>query len=535
MRLTAIWGVVRMETSDPTARGPTGSENGSTDLILPEKYTTGPDRYITFVQDFFGITPTAIQRRLHRAVAENKRVLAVGANGPGKSHTAAQINGAFLYTNPDSICMPTSGTYSVLNDTLWKPLKSMVTHARRQHNLPGRTLQNPPRIQVDDEWYFKAVSPTHPENLEGRHAGTMLITIEEADKPDISHAHLDSAESMITDDNDRLLVIANPPKDEANVVYELMESNSWEVIQFSSFESRNVKIDAGESTSDHQQKVPGLVDLETVKDDWERWNTTEWPGVEAAKHAHRTNDSLDQRWYRRRAGVIPPQAASIYRPFDVLTVEAAFERTTEALNTVPSTDGHQPEGLGFDVARMGGDMNAVAGVFEAVDPSRLRILDTWQGVDHTANEAHIREQLGEGWDVTLSIDALGEGSGLSDRISTVYSDTYRFNAGGEAIEASQFYDCWSEGLHHLGQFLETGTFTNRRLREELLAAARAVEYEEQYYASRESTVLKATSKSEVRETLGRSPDLLDAALMAVWTERVDPLHSELPTAIPSTW
>lgn len=474
-------------------------------------YTTGSDRYADFITDFFGISPTAIQQRLLRAVAEHKRVLAVGANGPGKSYIAAALNGAFLYSNSDSICMPTSGTYSVLDDTLWKPLRSMVKSAQDSQDLPGRPLENPPRILIDDEWYFKAVSPTHPSNLEGRHAGTMLITIEEADKPDITREHIDSAESMITDDNDRMLVTANPPDAEDNVVYELMQDDNWHVIQFSSFESRNVRVDIGESDA---EKIPGLVDLATVKYDWARWNNSEWPGAEVARSAHLHDDTLDSRWYRRRAGVIPPESASAHRPVTVAGIEAAFDRPIPRETTQPPT----PQGLGFDVARMGGDSNALAVVY----PDSLRILDTWQGVDHTANEARVRRQLGEGWDATLAIDATGEGSGLGDRIGTWYPNTHRFNAGGEAADRTEFKDCWSEGLYHLGQFLQTGSFTDRRLREELLAAARTIEYEEKYYASRESTVLKATSKSAITDQLGRSPDVLDAAMQAVWARDADP-------------
>ena len=219
--------------------------NESESETNPESYMQGPDRYINFAEYFFDIHVTTIQRRLLRAVAKNQRVVAVGGNGPGKSFIAAMLNGAFLYSNTDSICMPTSGTYGVLSDTLWKPLQARVKRAKDEHGLPGRCLQSPPRIRVDDEWYLKAVSPTHPSNLEGRHAGTMLITIEEADKPDITMEHIDSAESMITSNDDRMLVIANPPEDEGNCVYDLMEDDSWETIRFSSFDSHNVRIEMG--------------------------------------------------------------------------------------------------------------------------------------------------------------------------------------------------------------------------------------------------------------------------------------------------
>lgn len=467
---------------------------------------TGPDRYIKFARHFFGIEPTAIQRELMRAVAEHKRVIAVGANGPGKSYIAAALNGAFLYLNRDSICMPTSGTYSVLDDTLWKPLKTMVGRAQeraeeRSLHFPGRRLENPPRIQIDDEWYFKAASPTHPDNLEGRHAGTMLITIEEADKPDISREHLDSAESMITDDNDRMLVIANPPVDESNLVYELMEDENWHTIQFSSFESRNVRIDMGEETG---EKVPGLVDLETVKYDWERWNNEPWPGAEQARQAHLERTDLDSRWYRRRAGVMPPDGAESPRPFYAADIREALENPLQ-------TGTGSVVGIGYDVARMGGDSNVIATLYE-----NTATIKEWTGTDHTENESTVRGYLNaQRANPPLAIDAVGEGSGIADRIDTVYGRTKRFKNGQKAVDEQNYYDRWTEGLVALGKRLSGLRIdADSHLREELFTAARVIELEDK--RRRSGDVVKATPKSEIKERLGRSPDRLDALVMAAW-------------------
>jgi len=467
---------------------------------------TGPDRYIRTAEVFLGVSLTTIQERIFRAVAEHQRVYVQSGNGVGKSFAAAALNLAFLTRHPESICMATSGTYSVLVDVLWKPMRRLHSGS----DLPGRALESPPRIQFDDEWYFKAVSPRHPGALEGRHAsGGMLVTLEEVDKPDITQDHFDSAESMLTGSEDRILAIGNPPKDETNVAYELQQSDRWHTVQFSSFDSHNVRVDAGEIEAD---RIPGLVGLNTVRDDWENWNGGEWPGIDAARTAHKVNDSLDERWFRRRCGTIPPASAAAHRPFDVATVQAAAERSaTEA--------DEAPDAVGIDVARSG-DRTVMAAVHGDV----LRIHYSEQGTDHRTQTRRLRALLDDFLGADIAVDAVGEGSGLADTLEQSYDDVERFKAGAEAGAAETYRDCWTEGLAELGSFLEEGSFDDDRLREELLAAGRTVEYDETYLSGRGPSgadVLDASSKTAVKDRLGRSPDHLDAALMAAWAANAD--------------
>lgn len=522
----------------------------------PTQYASGSDRYVNFAEDFLGKKLADTQKRILRAVAQNRRVLIISGNGVGKSYAVAMLADAFVYTNPDSTSLGTSGSYSQFIDTMWRPMSSMAKQLKEDHGLPGQIYEgNQPQIQIDDEWYFKVVSPRDPGDLEGRHASDCLVIIEEADKAYITDDHFDSAGSTITDASDRMVAVANPPKDESNTVYDKKESDRWEVIQFSSFESHNVKVDTGELD---EERIPALVDLPTIAEDWEAWNNTPWPkaeetfednfdrdypgvstlndwldngkidrqtlldalipGVEDAKYAHERRDDLDTRWYRRRAGVIPPENASKYKPFSVGDIEQAYEKDPDLITQAP-------QGLALDVARQGGDFNVLGGKHGDI----IKVHERWNGVDHNTNERMVRNYV-EGWpDVYFPVDAQGEGSGLADRIKNFAPDVIRFNAGETAAKDDEFYDRWTEGLYQLGQFLrDGGRIQDRRLREELLAAARTVEFEEKYYQSRDAEVIKATPKEDVKAQLGRSPDMLDMALMCVWAA------SDAPTAEQKT-
>jgi hypothetical protein len=313
-----------------------------------------------------------------------------------------------------------------------------------------------------------------------------------------------------------MIAICNPPRDETNVVADKAESDRWHTIQFSTLDSHNVRVDADELDA---AKVAGLTDLRTVVEDWEAWNDEPWPGLEAARQMSDPDTAafrrdLDERWYRRRAGVIPPAGAATYRPFDVEDVEDAWVADHPTLADTPA-------GSGIDVARSGDrTVHITAGSNTNRQPGPLDVQYTEQGANHVAQEADLREILGRYPDHPVSIDAVGEGSGLADNLQEAFPEVIRFRSGATPNAETEYKDCWTEGLAALGEWLrDGGSIRSRDLREELLAAARTVTFDERYLASRGSDgaeVLEATSKDAVKEHLGRSPDHLDAALMAAW-------------------
>lgn len=461
------------------------------------------DLYLRWIEEFLHLELSGLQRSIGRALREHKRVVVLGANGPGKTYASVAGALAFLMCHSQSKVIATSGTYGKLRRTFCRPLSRLHREARDRYGLPGTYKQSPPRIDVAEEWFFEAARPRDAGELEGTHAPHLLAVIDEADKPNVDEAVLDSMESLLTDDNDRILAIANPPTDRANIVADLADDAAWHTIRCSSFDSRNVRIETGDAEG---EPIEGLISLDEIRRNWESWNREPWPGVEEARTAHRERGDLDARWYRRRVGVIPPANAAVHRPFTIEDVEAAYDR--------PMPTETAPEAFGVDVARAGGDHTAVAAVH--LDGA-LRVHGRWKGTDHNENETRIRDRL---TDRPIAIDATGEGSALADRLTRAYPKAQRFNAGGKPEAEAEYYDAWSEALHLLGQYLDGGaSFDDRTLREELLAAARVVEFEERHLDSRGydgATVLKCSSKDEIKDHLGRSPDVLDAVLMACW-------------------
>lgn len=514
----------------------------------PDEYTSGADRYIRFAEDFLDLELADVQKRVLRAVARNQRTLVWGANGPGKSFITAALKLGFLFSNADSIVMGTSGSYQQYHDTMWRPLDTMHGRAQRKYGLPGKSKGgNQPILELDDEWYAKVVSPRDPGELEGRHGSDVLVVIDEADKKYVTDEHFDSAGSSITDLNDKMVAICNPPDDETDVVYQKKNDPRWEVVEISSFEAHNVLVDAGEISD---TRIPGIVDLITIADDWEAWNGSDWPKVEdaypgqwpgmpeitseldkgninrddvlqwlrpgfdVARTAHENRTDLDERWYKRRAGVIPPEGAEAHRPIYTDDVQAASE---QSLTFDPNR-----YGFGTDIGRTN-DSTAIVEVRKLDgkhDEFGLCVRTDRAGErSHGDNESMIRAAMEDGPVLGANaIDADAEGSGVADQMSAEYDECFRFRGGMNPVdpkEAKEYKDRRTEALALLGEFLRNGgKIANDRLEKELFACARTIQYKRR--RSKGQDVLKAESKDKIKDRIGRSPDVLDAAAMAVY-------------------
>lgn len=476
------------------------------------QYVSGEDRYVNFAQDMLGQELSETQKKILKTVENNKHTLVISGNGVGKSHAVSVLSLCYLYCNLEATVLATSGSYSQLRDTMYKPMSKMLRRAQEKYPfIPGRTVDNPPQIKFEDreDQYLKCISTRNPGALEGRHSKHILSIIEEGDKPEVTEEVIDSARSSITDGRDRMVIIANPPKDESNSIVPLMEDDSWEVVQFSSFESRNVMVDAGEVTD--KQKIPGLVDLEKVKDDWESWNDEAWPSYEEAKNSEEQK-GLDPRWYRRRLGVIPPDNANAIRPFRVNHVAQAESRWSED-NKYSAENPPDFRAYGVDVARGGGDRTVITA---CTDDAIYVLSEIEEPGDHKINKELIRDNV-HSEDAPVVVDAIGEGSGIADELKDEYN-VIRFKAGEKAKQEDKYYNKRTEALGELGQFLKTdgSVEPETELSRELREGAHEIEYEEKM--TRGSNSFTSTSKEELKKShkLGRSPDLLDSASLALW-------------------
>lgn len=527
-------------------------------------YRTRP---VAFFEDL-GFTLADTQKRILNACTEHNRILVWSGNGTGKTAGVTMAKYWYWVTRWNANVIVTSGQYAVLLDSAFPFIRRIHKRAQEVFPVPGDAIKSPPGLKVDDhpEWWLRYYAPKDPDNLQGRHSRRAMVVIDEADK-DVEEGHFSAARSTATSAEDIVIAIANPPEDRSSVV--IPRRDDWHTIEFSSFESHNVMRDLGELDDDDDRgHVPGLADLDTVIEDYESYNRRPWPqaperaqdilgvdeypGVKALQKRVRDGDldrdtyldiyrpgaddvraavtrdeetglrkaredtDLDPRWYRTRLGVMPPTGQGVLRPWYETDVDAAVERY-QRNQPKPITQGDEVDQLGTDIARGGGDRTAVVGR----RPDGL--LDT-MFAEPTEDHNRVTKPKLKAEDDRVNrkgrwyVDGKGEGSGVADDLRAQRWNVKRFDASTEAHEDDEYRNARTEALVHLGNFLEDDAMVrpNSRLERELRAGARALELKERNL--RAGTVLQASSKDVLKskDHLGRSPDILDAAMLACY-------------------
>ena len=388
------------------------------------------------IEDYLDVTVTEAQRDICRTLVENEKLLVQTANGIGKSFILACVTVVWLVAYHPASVLATSGTYPKLKRTFCKPVEQLHANALGGAGLPGTYKRSPPRIEIDGEpeQYFEAASPSDAGELEGVHSGYVLGIIEEADKSDVTEATFEAMESLVSDQRDRLVAIANPPDDETNSLQRLYEDSTWTVVRKSSFESHNVQHGL---EGDDDDVIDGLATAWKIKQDWQSYVDEEWPGLEQAEawtvnpDAETFRNDLAAEWYKRRGGIIPPGDAGVHRPLDPELVEERYQPSTNPTRNTPTA-------LGVDVARSGDDTVA-SGVHDDV----VVIEYEERGTDHTEQEQALAELLRQWPTPDIAVDAVGEGSGLADGLDNRFGTVHRFKNQATASDETDYDDCWA--------------------------------------------------------------------------------------------
>jgi len=433
-----------------------------------ERADNDDERWIEdWITAYLDLTLGPKQREICRSVVNNETTAVVGANGTGKTYVTAAIVLAWQNVRYPALSFGTSGTGKKLYRTLCRPIDKLQGAALGGVGLPGTFKQQPPRIDYDDpEHYFEAATPTDAGELEGAHEGYTLAIIEEADKDDVTAKTVDAMRSLVTDyEKGRMLVVGNPPRDEGNVFARLIhDAPAWHTIRVSSFDSHNVLVESDESDG---EIIDGMATVSALRKDWQDYHDIPWPGIEQARawsdpDSPDFREDLSQRWYRRRAGVMPPGEASVHRPIALDAVRTAHDATPTVRDT--------PGAVGIDVARSG-DETVLVGLHDC----EFRVHDTWQNTDYPTQEREIADYLREWPTCPVAIDAVGEGSGLADGLAERFPDVTRFKSGSVAADETRYRRKWTEALAHFGKIIDGGSLTGRALFEQASLAARVVE------------------------------------------------------------
>jgi hypothetical protein len=473
-----------------------------------------------------------MQREICRSVVNNERTAVIGANGTGKTYITAAIVLAWQNVRYPAISFGTSGTGKKLYRTLCRPIEKLQDAANGGAGLPGTFKRQPPRIDYDDpEHYFEAATPSDAGELEGAHSAYTLAIIEETDKDDVTAETIDAMRSLIPDyETSRMLAVGNPPESVPDVFDRITDEDSaWNVVRISSFDSYNVRVETGEVEG---ETIDGMATVSALREDWRDYHDQEWPGVEQAEawtdpKSPDFREDLDERWYRRRGGLLPPDTASTHRPYDSDAAKDAHDPTIDVGRGYPI-------GSGIDVARSS-DRTALVTLWST---GHWTVRYTTRGTDYPTQEDELMadDLLGGDRHHPVAIDAVGEGSGLADYLDDRLPELYRFGSDKNPLTDGtdddnpyglvNYESQRAEALAAVGRKLpDEITYSDGDLRGELVAGARSIKFGTRTLDSRGENgaeVVTVNSKDAIKDRLGRSPDLLDGGMMAVWAAECTP-------------
>lgn len=200
------------------------------------QYQGDPDGIVRFIQnELFGFIWSK-QQAICRSVVANRFTAVPSCHGAGKTGIAARIGAAWLSIWPagEAFLVTSAPTGQQVKGLLWREINKI--HAAGQ--LPGRCNQT--------EWYMppnelvgwgRAVRDTDPTAFQGIHARRVLVILDEG--CGVTKAIFDAAETLVTNEDSRFLVIGNPDDPSSQFAIVCKPGSGYNVIPISAFDTPN--------------------------------------------------------------------------------------------------------------------------------------------------------------------------------------------------------------------------------------------------------------------------------------------------------
>jgi hypothetical protein len=319
------------------------------------------------------------QKEIALSVLNNRRTAVQSCHDVGKSYIASRVLAWWIACNDpgSAFAVSLAPTFHQVRGILWRE----INKAHAAGGLPGRMNQTEWWIDPELVAFGRSPADTDPTAIQGVHAARVLIVGDEA--CGLAKAILDAADTLIANDDSRVLLIGNP--DDPSTEFERIcrPGSGWNVIRIDAFESPNF---TGEKVPDWLR--PLLVSKTWVEEKRISWGET------------------SPLWFSKVRGLFPEQADDALVP--ISAIRAAHARFEDA-----SEEGENE--LGIDVARFGND----ASVFyrrkgwKAWVEHRHKKRDLMQLVGHVVRLCRIDKPA------RIKIDDNGMGGGVTDRLREI--------------------------------------------------------------------------------------------------------------------
>lgn len=345
-----------------------------------------PEVAVRYIRGILGMTLWSKQEQIVRSVFGPHRKTAVrSCHAAGKTHTAAGIVLAWLFTGPYRIAVTTAPTGRQVRELLWKEIRKAYKASSKRWGKPigGYMPPRAPELRVDEDWLAIGFASDDDVNVQGWHSpGGVLVVLDEA--PGVSPDIWAALNGVLTGKWDRLLAIGNPTEP-SGPFHDLFSDPAVSRLSISAYDVPNVQ--HGSSL------IPGLVTREWVESMEREW------GRESPMFASRV------------LGEFPDVADDVLVPRS--WVLAANERWRAREADPLGWDGRGD--LGLDVARYGEDSTVASEVYPGRGVRRLHKRtkqDTVQTVAWASGIVAANPSLG-----SVRADADGLGAGVYDALA----------------------------------------------------------------------------------------------------------------------
>lgn len=454
------------------------------------------------------------QADICRALIDNDRVTVRSGQKTGKSYIAIRLAVWWACTRPNGRVTLTSSSDAQVKDPLWREIQELHRRLgqRSVEIFPAPALDPATGVRWEDGRSIKGFATDKPVNAAGKSGAEQLFILDEASgiKNEIAEAFIGN-----TMGGGKILAISNPTET-SGWFFDTFHSRRehWDPHQLSARETPNYR--AGKVI------VPGLATRERVAELVDAYGEDS-PFVQV-----------------RVNGDFPTESSNVVIGLGL--VESARKRWSEADHSGKALD------IGVDVALFGDDDSAIVGRrgLTLYSPKWIKAQHNVEAVVHGYDAAKVAGQIlivtralrRPDEPVKIKIDAGGGyGSAVASHLRQIELDKLieivEVNVATSSCEPENYPQLRDELWFGMREWLKAGgAFSpDERLEVELQAPK---------YAPTRKGQFKVDDKATIKKAIKRSPDIADAACLAVYDakpalitnaySRSRKLRGELPQA-----
>lgn len=445
--------------------------------FINDKGKQYPDLWI---ENYLGCSMWSLPKLIARSTFNNPRTAVSSCSSTSKSHTAARVALAFLYTHSPSTVITTAPTFRQVESILWREIRAAWADAKV--NLGGELKAT--GIQLSENWFAIGLSTDEPERFQGLHNENVLVIGDEASG--LTPAVYTAMENPLSSGNAHLLLIGNPTqpvgdfKDAFNSpLYKTFHISCFDTPNFTEFgitmdDIRNNKWK--DKIGGAELPRPYLISPLWV---WERYE--EWG----------ENNILFQVYC---LGQFPEAGVNTLIP--VHTIDYAMDTV--------NLEAKGEKVASLDVSRYGDDES----VYMLRQGNKILKMIAWGHQDNIYTAGRTARFLRDDKPLICRIDAVGTGSGVYDILrDNGFDNIEEYNGAEAALDVEIFGNSRAEIYFKIANMLqanEIDLIVDAKFRSQLADLR---------YKYNKKNQLLIESKEEARSRGVKSPDRADALLM----------------------